>query len=72
MIDLEQFELTEGEKHHPLWQRLKAHFESQLATLRARNDGALSEIETAAVRGHIKFCKAAIRLGDDQPQTGED
>lgn len=71
-IDLEPFELSDGEKMHPLWVRLKAHFEAQLQTLRARNDsGAMSEIETATLRGHIRFCKAAIRLGDSRPSTDE-
>ena len=69
--DLEAFELTQGEKMHPLWVRLKTHFENELHRLRARNDSTLSELETAALRGHIKFLKAAIRLGEDRPPTGE-
>jgi hypothetical protein len=51
--------------------RLKAHFETNYKILRARNDSALTEIETATLRGHIQFFKAAIALGDDRPQTGD-
>lgn len=72
MIDLEHFEMTDGEKAHPLWMRLKAHFETHLQTLRTRNDRAMTELETATLRGHIHFLKAAIALGDDRPQTTGD
>lgn len=69
MTDLEQFELTAGEKLSPLWARLKAHFETQLQSMRARNDRAMTELETAALRGHISCLKALLALGEDRPQT---
>lgn len=72
MSDMEPFELSDGEKMHPLWVRLKAHFEAELLRLRVKNDRALTEIETATIRGHIEFLKAAIRLGDDRPPTGDE
>lgn len=65
----ERFELTPGEKSHPLWAKLKAYFEEQLKIQRTRNDGNLSEHETAIIRGDIKRLKALIRLGDDRPLT---
>lgn len=69
MSDLfDRFELSTGEKSHPLWARLKAHFEDQLKILRARNDSPKNEIETATLRGHIACLKAIISLGDDKPQ----
>lgn len=71
MSDLTPFELTQGEKNHPLWIRLKAHFEAELEILRARNDSAMTDIQTATLRGQIKFCKAVVRLGEDRPQTGD-
>lgn len=72
MSDLpNSFELSDGEKTHPLWARLKKHFETQLQSLRERNDRPQTELETAALRGRIQFLKAAIALGDDRPSTGE-
>lgn len=65
------FALTNGEKLSPVWVRLKAHFEEELARARARNDDIkLGEVGTALVRGEIKRLKALIALGDeDRPQT---
>jgi hypothetical protein len=66
------FQLTDGEKSHPLWARLKSHLESRLAAARVRNDDAMmSPIDTAALRGSIKTLKSLIRLGDDVPLIGE-
>lgn len=65
------FELSDGEKMHPLWVRLKAHLETQLQSLRERNDRPQTEFETATLRGHIKCLRALIALGDDRPQTGD-
>lgn len=66
-----EFALTEGERHHQLWQRLSAHFEARLRELRGKNDGPLNEIETATLRGQINLLKAIIRLGDEPPMTAE-
>ncbi len=69
---LDQFELTEGEKRHPLWMRLKSHLETQLQSMRERNDSAkLTEEETAALRGHIQCLKSLLTLGEDRPSTGD-
>lgn len=66
----ESFELTDGERAHPLWQRLKGHLETQLQSKRAQNDSAkLTEAETAALRGHIACLKATIALDQPRPQT---
>lgn len=67
---VESFELSDGEKMHPLWTRLKAHLETQLQSIRARNDSAkLTEADTAALRGQISALKALIALGEDRPDT---
>lgn len=67
----EVFELRDGEKSHPLWKRLRAHLEQRLADHRAKNDDpAMTEIQTAALRGQIKCLKGLIALGDDRPLTG--
>ncbi len=68
---LDNFALTDGERSHPFWMRLKAHLESELQSRRVRNDRVdAPEQETAALRGEIRVLKALIRLGDDPPQTG--
>ena len=65
---LDQFELTDGERMHPLWMRLKGHLETQLQSTRARNDNAkLSEAETAALRGHIQCLIAIAAIGNEPP-----
>jgi hypothetical protein len=61
------FELSAGEKSHPLWARLKAHFEERLAAARVRNDGGLDELNTAVLRGEIKVLKHLIALDADKP-----
>lgn len=69
---LEDFVLSDGEKMHPLWRRLKAHLETQLQSLRVRNDRELTEMQTATLRGHIKALREIIALGDDRPDTTGD
>lgn len=71
MTDFEHFELTDGEKLHPLWLRLKGHMESELQRLRCLNDKPQAELETARIRGRIQCVRAIIGLGDDRPLTGE-
>lgn len=66
---LEHFELSDGEKHHPLWARLKAHFETQLERLHVRNERQQTDLETATIRGEIKLLRRIIALGDDRPNT---
>jgi hypothetical protein len=66
------FELSAGEKSHPIWARLKSHLHQQLDATRIRNDlPTLSEAETAALRGRIAAYKAIIALGDDLPVIRE-
>lgn len=69
MID---FTLTEPDKTTGLWLRLKTHMEDRLAVARVRNDAALSEHETATIRGEIKALKSLIKLDAARPMTGED
>ena len=60
------FQLTDGEKSHPLWARLKAHLEDRLAAARVRNDDpAMLADQTAALRGRIGCLKSIIALGDE-------
>ena len=51
------FQLTEHDKAQGLWLRLRAHLEDRLADARRRNDAALTEAETAMLRGEIRCLK---------------
>jgi len=53
----EQFKLLPEDIHTPLWRRLSAHLEERIAFHRKRNDGGLSEVETAKLRGRIAEAK---------------
>lgn len=66
------FELSEVDKHDPLWLRIKTHLTDRLASARRRNDDPQDEMTTAAIRGEIKTLKALISLHDDRPNlTGD-
>lgn len=63
-----EFELTEGERSHPLWARLKNHLLAKLAETRGKNDDeSLDALGTAQLRGQIKCLKGLIALGDERP-----
>jgi hypothetical protein len=65
---MNDFTLTDGERTHPLWLRLQAHLQDKLNTARIKNeDAALSEQETATLRGQIKCLRGLIALGTDRP-----
>lgn len=67
------FILTENDKAQGLWLRLKAHLENRLAMARVRNDAALTEFETASLRGEITSLKRLLALGEDRPiLTGDE
>lgn len=66
------FELNLAERISPLWIKISTQLEKRLAELRTKNDNeTLSEGETAALRGQIKFCKAVIGLGNEPPPLDE-
>jgi hypothetical protein len=50
------------------WIRVKEHSEKRLAELRADNDIDLDEVETATIRGMIRFAKEIIDLDKVQPE----
>lgn len=68
------FRLTEHDKASSLWLRFKSHLEDRLADARVRNDNeALTEQQTAILRGRIKCLRGLIELGADRPPlTGDD
>ena len=46
----------------PLWEKLKAHMQAELQTLRERNDQPKSDIDTATLRGEIRAAKKFLLL----------
>lgn len=62
------FELTEVEKQHPLWNKVKGHLEDQLRLHRERNDKEDYTREDARVtafrRGRIAQLKELLALGE--------
>lgn len=61
--------LHDHERKSPLWAKLKEHFEHELSVLRERNDGNLSEIDTAKLRGKIAAAKEFLLL--ERPEDTE-
>lgn len=64
--------LTDEELHSPVWLKLKAHFESELAHLRELNDNHYDPIPTAALRGEIRAIKNSLALGIRDPELEAD
>lgn len=63
------FALSDGERMHPLWKRLEAHFVEKLADLRGKNDNpTLDQFSTARLRGHIECLRGVIALGAEPPR----
>lgn len=60
--------LTEGEKNHPVWQKIEAHLQNRVIILRAKNDGPLDPLQTATIRGQIAEAKALLSYSTMPPQ----
>lgn len=69
-IDDYQFQLSDGERVHPLWLKLVTRFEQMLEKRRKENDNEHPEIETAAIRGEINLLKTIIAYGRERPVIG--
>jgi len=69
-IDDYQFQLTDGERTHPLWQKLAQRFEQMIEVRRKANDSNLDPIETATLRGEINLLKAIQSYGKERPYVG--
>ena len=57
--------LDHQERNGAAWQKLRAHIEQRLEVYRRRNDGPLSEVERAKIRGRIAELK--LLLSDVEP-----
>jgi hypothetical protein len=67
----EVFALSENERRNPLWLKLREHLAQMLANKRGKNDdAALTENQTAKLRGEINLLKALVALGDEPPSDG--
>jgi hypothetical protein len=62
--------LNDAQALNPLWQALRAHYTTRLAQLRMDNDNtALSEKETAVLRGRIAECRAILDMDSPEPEA---
>lgn len=50
------------ESQSAVWLKLKEHIEDCLSQLRQQNDGDLSDIDTARLRGRVAMCKELLAL----------
>lgn len=64
MTELEDFKLTESERHSACWIRLKEYLEEKLAEYRRKNDSSLSHEETMKIRGKIHALKDLLEVGE--------
>ncbi len=61
-----------SDRQSPTWRKLKNHFETRLAELRARNDNDLDVLTTAKLRGEVRVYKELLALGDQDPALEAD
>ncbi len=67
----EIFELTYGEKSHPIWQKIYKHFVEELEHERVELEKSHDEKATAEIRGKIRAIRTMLRL-NDEPLIVED
>ncbi len=59
------------ESQSAVWLKIEEHLMDRLSQLRSQNDGDLSEVETARLRGRISMCKELLALSYDEPAEVE-
>lgn len=60
--------LTNTERSSSSWLKIKDEINERIGLLRVKNDGDLSEVETARLRGRIAALKDLVAWGEpDQP-----
>ena len=67
MSQVAPFHLTPQDKASAVWPKLVAFMQQQRELLRRKNDGPLSESETAALRGQIRQLSALLDLDKERP-----
>lgn len=58
----DKFVLTRQDQDSATWAKMKVYLELRLDILRKKNDGSLSDVETARVRGQIAMIKELLGL----------
>lgn len=58
--------LSEHESQTAVWLKLEAYFKEQLESLRCQNDGDLSELDTARLRGKLSLLKTILSVAEKQ------
>lgn len=68
----EPFALSEGDKRNPVWLRLQEELKARRQELSTKLEQPQPEIDTAIIRGQLRFCKEMLRLGETElpPQDG--
>lgn len=61
--------LDKVERNTTTWLKVYGYLTQRLVSLRARNDGDMTERETAMLRGQIAEIKALLAMGDDVPDV---
>ncbi len=61
-----------SDRQSATWRKLKKHFETRLAEMRARNDNDLDVLTTAKLRGEVRVYKELLALGDQDPALEAD
>ena len=63
--------LDKLESQSAVWLKLKEHIEERRSQMRMQNDGDLSHIETARLRGRVAMCKELLALEPSEPAEVE-
>lgn len=67
---LEDSFLTREERTSPVWASVRNHLQRMLEEKRKENDNPkLTDVETAALRGHIQMLKAFLVLGTEPSKS---
>lgn len=60
--------LNDDELRNYIWKKIHKALSADLEVARKKNDGNLSEFETATLRGEIKQIKKILAWGDTPPE----
>lgn len=59
--------LSDIERHSALWKKINEYLHERMDVARRKNDGDLTEAQTAKIRGQIQTLKELIALGNPSP-----
>lgn len=54
-----------NDRQSPTWRKIREHFEERLQDHRIKNDGNLTEVETARLRGRIAEAEYIISIDEE-------